>query len=481
MEDNSDATKAFAILCAKAAMTCRRRGETEKTFEWCVRRLRVSEVFDAEVFSLLLSCVKGQSEPEIIHFLSGLLPSDAPTQAHALAEGLVQDGFQTAFKYFVRKQVEKGIALKKHFLQLLILNGNYQETVVRAMEMKDSMSDDLFSEIVFLTSVCSGGSIDPDVEERLNPIFAALCHAMKASGAEIGGPQVGAHGQTDALAEESGATRQSSETKDESGRVSEGHNGEFSGAAYEAGFIYRMFNQLVFFSGLQDAYRFLMLFSRDPKICFFVESRYFFDNGLYDNVLFSKFAAGLDDAASQEVLLLARILSGRHAEALAQIKEALSAGRANTSLLNHLITVADKASPHIAGEARSLYDKHSYLYDEFTDCEDVIKTGLVFDRHGKHDRKAFKEMRLDGFKRFLASEIYPTDHLSHLMTIAQAAAIYENKGMDTMALRCFIRLYACAYKESETIGDICRIFKKLGNGRLSAELEKAGGSGEAYQ
>jgi glycosyltransferase involved in cell wall biosynthesis len=456
IEFNSDATKAFGVLCAKSALICRRRGEAEKAFDWCVNRVRVSEVFDSEVFSILLSCVRGQPEPEIIMFLSGLFPSDAPTQAHALAEGLIQDGFQTAFKYFVMKQVEGGLALDKHFLQLLILNGNYAEAVNRAVEMKESLSDDTFSEILFMASLCSGEPLDPELKACLNAAYAALYQAMEMKADIPGNSDEREEGAPDGRERNQDADR---------GDV-------LAADAYDAAFINRIFNQLVFFSGLSDAYNFLMLFSRNPQVCFFVESKYFFDNALYDNVLFSKFAAGLKDEASQEVLLLARILGGRHVEAFAQIKEALGAWRISSNLLNHLLTLADKAVPDIAEEARALYARHSYLYDEFIDYDDVVRTKLVFDRHGKQDRKVFKEMSLDAFRRFVASDIYPTDHLTHLMTIAQAARIYEEKGLDTMALRCFIRLYACAYKEDETLYEICRILKKLGNIKLATALER---------
>jgi hypothetical protein len=123
---DSESVRYFCNLCSRAAHIEWQRGNNTRAFDYCVTRIKNTDVFEEKMFSVLLSCIKGQPESEIIVFLNNLFDYRVPVRAHALAEGLQHNGFQVIFSYFVMQQIKLGVAAKKHFLQLLIINGTYE-------------------------------------------------------------------------------------------------------------------------------------------------------------------------------------------------------------------------------------------------------------------------------------------------------------------------------------------------------------------
>ncbi|MDR1571143.1 MAG: glycosyltransferase family 2 protein [Clostridiales Family XIII bacterium] len=434
--NDSDSLRSFSALCVKAASICWNKGLLEKAFEYCVARFKCSDAFSAEAFAILLSCIKGQPESEIIVFLNSIFDQNNPVHAHTLTEGLQHEGFQTVFSYYVMKQLERGVAATKHLLQLLILNGSYEDAIGRVAAMDRNDEPGMAADIVFFAIFCSG---DRGLMER--------------------------HGD---LLSEGG--RELLECHFDGGPAPDGQR-------YGLDAVSDMFGAVAFMAGLDRANELLRLFSASPRLCFAVESKYLIENALYPDVIHSLYRVGLDDDPDAlDTLLTALVRSGSYDSALAKIKGRLSSCQLDHGLLNHLLDLAECGDARVAGEARPLYDRYMYLYDEYIDMNDVLMTGLVFDRYRKRDRRMFAEMGMDGLASAINADGMLTDHMLYLMTIEQAARIYEKERMEMMALHCHMRLCACGYKPKDTIGHMSRLAKKLDNRELSRQLaEKAEG------
>jgi hypothetical protein len=195
----------------------------------------------------------------------------------------------------------------------------------------------------------------------------------------------------------------------------------------------------------------------------------------------SLYRIGLDDDGEvTEILLVAMIKSGVYGEALTCIKNALSKYRLDHGILNHLLSLAECGDIRVAEEARRLYDRHMYLYDEYLDMNDVIVTGLTFDHFRKRDRKRLAEISMSGFAAMINADDKLTDHMLYLMTLERAADIYEKKKTEMMALHCRMRLCACGYRPKDSVGAAARLRNKVGNKKLSRQLaEKAAGMKES--
>ncbi|MDR3295553.1 MAG: glycosyltransferase [Clostridiales Family XIII bacterium] len=434
--NNSESIRAFAVLCARAARICWQRGNVEKTFDYCVARFKASDVFDGDTFSLLLSCVKGQPDSEIVLFLNSLFDNADPLKAHALAEGLQHDGFQVVFNYYVMKQVEAEIATKKHFLQLLIINRNFKEAVERAVSMEGDSDPNLLESKIFIAIFCAGDrQLYDEYQSHLNNAGRLMMDAFYA----------GSPVQYESF--------------------------------YDASLLSELFTAIAFLSDVQTAAKFLELFSIIPRICFQVESKYYVENSMFDEALHSRYAIGLEnDPAASELMLAVLIKTGRYEDALQRVKNALSGNIPDGTLLNHLLAIAESGHFSVAGEARQLYDKFIYLHDESVDMNDVMRTRKVFDHFKKRDRKRFAEITAEELMAEIAADDKITSNLRHLMAIEQAARVYEEEDVPAMALHCHMRLRACGYRTKRTTEHLAHALARLGNKKLSRQLaEKAAG------
>jgi tetratricopeptide (TPR) repeat protein len=439
---NSESIRTFCYLCSRAANIEWARGRLAKAFEYCVTRIKITDVFDEKTFAILFSCIKGQPESEIILFINSLFDYSVPVKAHALAEGLQHDGFQTIFSYYVMRQIKLGIAAKKHFLQMLILNGNYEEAVERALSIEEDSGDpNLIPDMIFFAVFCSDDmALYERYKEELTVGGRAIMEAYSA------GEQV-------SLA-----------------------------ALYIPNVLHSYYKNIAFLAGVERASVFLELFSRAPGICFMAEGKYFVENDLFSKVLRSEYYHGMDEehAASKEILMVALMRTGEFENALLRVKNQLGAYRVDQNLLNHLQALTHCNNERVAAEARTLYDRQIAIYDEYVDIDDLRRTGLAFDDFKRRDRQRFASFTQDDFEAAIESDDKIADHITHMIALEQAAKIYEKKNMDAMALHCFMRLRVCGYKSKQTTENLARLFERLGNKALSRRLkERAAGMPEA--
>jgi glycosyltransferase involved in cell wall biosynthesis len=431
---DSESIRSFCSLCSAAANITWMRGELAKAFDYCAARIKNTDVFDEKTFSILLSCIKGQPESEIIPFLNSLFDYNIPVKAHALAEGLQYDGFQVIFSYYVMQQIKLGVAAKKHFLQLLIINGNYEEAVTRALSLEEDSGDPyLIPNMIFFALFCSG---DP-----------ALCEKYKESLTDDG--------------------RAIMEAYDEGVPVTRA-------VLYIPTVLHSYYKTIAFLGGTEKASSFLDMFSQAPEICFMAEGKYFVENGLFSEVIHSQYLYGMneEDNASWEILMIALLRTGEFENALLRIKNRINAYRIDQGLLNHLQALTHCGNERVAAEAKALYDRQIAIYDEYVDTDDIRRTGLVFDDVRKRDKQRFASFTMDDLEAELAADDKIVDHIVHLITLEQGAKIYEKNGMNAMALRCFMRLRACGYKSKQTTDNLARLFGRLGNKPLSRRLKE---------
>jgi glycosyltransferase involved in cell wall biosynthesis len=439
---NSESIRYFCFLCSRAANIEWMRGRLAKAFDYCVARIKTTDVFEEKTFSILLSCIKGQPESEIIPFLNGLFDYSVPVKAHALAEGLQHDGFQTIFSYYVMRQIKLGLAAKKHFLQLLIINGNYEEAIERALSLEEDSGDpNLIPDMIFFAVFCSG---DPSLYER----------------------------HRDALTESGRAIMEAYNTGEQVSQT----------ALYVPNVLHSYYKNIAFLAGTEKASVFLELFSRAPGICFMVEGKYFIENNLFSEVVHSTYFYGMEegDSTSREILMIALMRTGEFENALLRVKDMLAAYRIDQTLLNHLQALTHCGNGRVAAEAKELYDRQAAIYDEYVDLDDLRRTGIAFDDFKKRDKQKFASLTPDAFEAEVEADDRIVRHMVHLIALEQGAKIYENKGMDAMALHCFMRLRACGYKSKQTTENLARLFGRLGNKVLSHRLaEIAAGMPEA--
>ncbi|MDR1573502.1 MAG: glycosyltransferase family 2 protein [Clostridiales Family XIII bacterium] len=434
---NSESVRSFCFLCSTAANLAWMRGENTKAFDYCVARMKITDVFEEKTFSVLMSCIKGQPESEIILFLNNLFDYSVPVKAHALAEGLQRDGFQVIFSYYVMRQIKLGVAAKKHFLQLLIINGNYEEAVLRALSIEEDLGDPaLIPGMIFFALFCSGDAA----------LYARYKEHLTADGLEImecytaGKPMP-------------------------------------PSALYTPTVLYSYYSSVMFLAGIEKASAFLEMFSQAPRICFMVEGKCFIENAMFSEVLHSNYLYGMDeeDATSREILMIALLRTGEFENALLRIKNRLDMYRIDQALLNHLQALTHCRNERVAAEARELYDRQAAVYDEYVDLDDIRRTGLVFDDFKKRDKQRFAALTQDAFEAEIANDDKLVDHVAHLIALEQGAKIYEKNGMDAMALHCFMRLRACGYKSKQTTENLSRLFAKIGNKSLSRRLKEIAG------
>ncbi|MDR2089340.1 MAG: glycosyltransferase family 2 protein [Clostridiales Family XIII bacterium] len=430
---NSESIRAFCFLCSRAANIAWMRGELAKAFDYCVTRIKITDVFEEKTFSILLSCIRGQPESEIIAFLNSLFDYSVPIKAHTLAEGLQYDGFRVIFSYYVMQQIKLGIAAKKHFLQLLIINGNYAEAVERALSIEEDSGDpNLIPDMIFFAVFCSD---DP-----------ALYEKYKDELTDIGRVIMEAYGAGEPVSQ---------------------------AVLYIPTVLYSYYKAIAFLAGVEKASVFLGLFSQAPRICFMVEGKYFVENGLFSKVIHSEYLYGMDeeDVTSREILMISLLRTGEFENALLRVKNMLDAYRVDQTLLNHLQALTHCGNARVAAEAKELYDRQIAIYDEYVDIDDIRRTGLVFDDFRKRDKQRFASLTMDAFEAELAADGNTVAHVAHLIALEQGSKIYEKNGMDAMALRCFMRLRACGYKSKQTTENLARLFERLGNKALARRLK----------
>jgi hypothetical protein len=431
---DSESIRSLCFLCSKAANITWMRGELMKAFDYCVARIKNTDVFEEKTFSILLSCIKGQPESEIIPFLNSLFDYSIPVKAHALAEGLQYDGFQVIFSYYVMRQIKLGVAAKKHFLQLLILNGNCKEAVERALSLEEDSGDpNLIPDMIFFAVFCSD---DPALYEKYK-------EALTDNGRAIMESYLAGEPASQAV-------------------------------LYIPTVLYSYYKAIAFLGGAEKASAFLDMFSQAPRICFMVEGKYFVENALFSNVTHSNYLYGMDeeDATSREILMIALLQTGEFENALLRVKNMLGVYRIDQGLLNHLLALTHCKNERVAAEAQDLYDRQIAIYDEYVDIDDVRRTGLVFDDFKKRDKQRFASLTPDELEAALAADDKIVEHIVHLIALEQGAKIYESKGMDAMALHCFMRLRACGYKSKQTTENLARLFGRLGNKALSRKLKE---------
>jgi glycosyltransferase involved in cell wall biosynthesis len=429
---NSESIRSFCFLCSRAANIEWMRGGNAKAFDYCVARIKNTDIFDEKTFSILLSCIKDQQESEIILFLNSLFDYTVPVKAYALAEGLQHDGFQTIFSFYVMQQIKLEIATKKHFLQLLVINGNFEEAIRYALSIEEDPGDpNLIPGMIFFAIFCSGDtSLYEQYKEHLNDDGREILDCYNA-GDMIARP-----------------------------------------ALYTPTILYSYYSGIAFLGGIGKANEFLEMFSGAPGICFVVEGKYFIENAMFSEVVHSNYFYGMNEenSVSREILMVALLRSGEFENALLRIKNMLASYRVDQTLLNHLQALTHCKNERVAAEAKEIYDRQIAIYDEYVDLDDIRRTGLVFDDFKKRDKQRFATLTPDAFEAEIAADDKIVGHVAHMIALEQVAKIYENKGLTAMALHCFMRLRVCGYKSKRTTENLARLFGELGNKALSRRL-----------
>lgn len=421
-------TGSISAIYAAGARAAVRRGMWEKAFDYSSKGLIETHIFLGDVMRVMLNCLRGQEEVEIIAFLNSVMDISNPYRLRLLVSSLKFEGYQSLYVYYLKKQIDMGQATKGAFLYMMMLLGKYEKAVEAVLAEDFKADDDLVQEALFLAAVCSGKEeIYREHHERMGDYTNILDSFFSGIPLE-------------------------SVTLDEI-RLLQNH-----------------YHDVAFAIGVERADRLLHVFERQRQVTFFHKAKYCVDSGLYDLILREPSFGLEDDFTTQLLLIQANCGVGRYDEALAMIERLLPIMNFEARLYDALLVVAEKAAPKTAATARVLYNAYQSLWDEYTDLNDVIVTGFAYDDSSKQQKKALSAMTAERLQKEL-DELPKTDHPLLKDVRLQAAKIYAEQKMPVMAEGCYKRLLACGYNDQEIRDGLAELYEAAGNPDMAASLK----------
>jgi len=420
-----------SMVYSAAAAAAWNRGDKAQALDYAVAALPRYHRTQEQTLNILLSCIKGQPDGDIVMFINSLIDTADPGKLERVIQATRRKGFLTVHAYYMNKQIEGGGATKGSFLYLLLLHKKYAESVEMALSMYDEANGETVSRHLFLTAVCSGNeAFYRNNTQYLQP----YAHVLEA--------YFSGRGLTEA-------------------------------GVKELGILTNTYPLVALAEGTETAGRLLSVFqSVLPRECFQAKADYYIHNGRYDHlILESGPTVNPFDAGCSQRLLRCELALGRYAQALNRIEGFLGRGKVWPELMHGLLIVAEKGGDLFSPRARELYDRYIVAMDCVVDLDDIIRTGIIPDEGGEKALKALKTLTLDVFRRQLREDGAKQAVPELVELFSQAAVLCEEKERYAKAYECYRWLAAHGEEPGKSYAGLARIFRQLGNESLAAELE----------
>ena len=408
------------------------RGEKEAAMEYALKAITIcEEKHKEEYIKIFIRAIKGADDASIVLLLSKLATLAGGDISDVFLSNLMYEELKTVYFYFFKKQYEAGNMLKTRLLYLNILNGDSKEAVEIALANREEMRIFDLNEIIFCAVVC-----EQDYDFYLqNKAYLGLYSKLAEAYFE-------------------GSTLDEPTSEDIE--------------------IYSIeYKNIVFAAGKEAGDKFLSIFADYPEFMLLIKCNYYLDGAKYREFLIEEGNVDrtLRDLDVRLAFTKCCIFAGEYERALNLLKTMYGIAQLSYDILNLVSVVAEKASGKVQEEASRYYEEYSAILDEYTDYNDMMNTGVVFDEFTKKELRALSVLTPQNFKK----EMFGTPAVTseRLLGIYMLVAdFYIEKGYYGMAEKYLRKLLVSGYKVSEVYGKLSVVYDKLGNKILSEELAK---------
>ncbi len=282
--DMGDYFRGLIDLYEAGAIAAWRKGDKELTFDYAAKALSQEvTVYRKKAVKLLYNCMRGLPLEDTVVFLEKVVGADKRGLREALIRHGRCEGFTDIYTYWMKKELDEGVATKGDFWYLMIVLGKYEEALQMALAAKDTTDKNLVQYTMYLAILCA------ENHEWL----------MKYKN-ELG----------------------------EYAPVLELFFSGDSAASISFGVVVSSYEAIAFAKGRELANKLLKACKGLEEKCFLVQSAYYMDNGLYRELLEDSSGFIVADAGATTHIRLAEcaLHCMQHEKAMAHLQVALKKG-----------------------------------------------------------------------------------------------------------------------------------------------------------
>ncbi len=415
------------VYCANALW---RRGERIEAMDYAVKALQTYPILFDDVLRILLSVIKDQPPTEIISFLYSIMELDKPIKIIQLIRNLQLEGLREVYIFFVRKLIETGKATKGDYLFTLLLSGNMEESIDKALKMNDQANQEMVARHLFICAIISQDSTFYQQNKQL------LVHYQVVLDAFFEGRQL---------------TEMSMDTIN----------------------IYaNNYQSIAFVAGQEVADRLTYTYQLNTKLCFVVRSKYLQDNERYADILAIN-TDNLDHADSSiwPVKILAHLRLGQVEQAYHLTSRQLEEGYIEQVYLQLMLIVAEKAQGYLKDEADNLHKKYQVFFDELVEIMDLVNTKYCEYPKSKKQNKGMAALTIKQFDDNLQELAQRYTPVQTMHFFKQAGQVYVEKEAYALAYQLYSRLLAHNHEPGACYERLLFIFNAVKNRPLIAHCQ----------
>ncbi len=410
------------VYCANALW---RRGERVEAMDYAVQALQTYPILFDDVLRILLSVIKDQPPAEIITFMYSIMELDKPVKIIQLVRNLQLEGLREVYIFFIRKLIEAGKATKGDYLFTLLLSGNMEDSINKALEMNNPANQEMVARHLFICAIISQDQAIYQQNKQL------LSHYQIVLEAFFKGEQ---------LAEMSMDTMN---------------------------IFANNYQSIAFAAGQEIADKLAYTYQLNAKLCFVIRSKYLQDNERYADILTIN-TDGLDHADSSiwPVVILAYLRQGQIEQAFNLTRRQLEEGYIEQIYVQLMLIVAEKAQNYLKEEALLLHKKYQVFFDELVEIMDLVNTKYCEYPKSKKQNKGLAALTIKQFNDDLneLQQKYTPKPTMHFFK--QAGQIYVEKEAYVLAYLIYCRILAHNHEPGACYERLLFIFNAVKNKTL---------------
>lgn len=428
------------LLYQQSALEMWLRGQKTKALDYAVKGLSNKGYFKQSTFAVLLNCLKGLPLENILAFLNKIFDPQDQALGNLIKEGLIHEGYKPLFLYYQKKLMDAGLATKGDYIYLLVVAGKYDQARQYALELmadnqgagNQSSSNQAAAAMGLLLCCLCSGKADSGLDQEH---FDLLGEYGKYAVAFF-------RGQSLALLTEE-----------------------------DLPVLERLYPLVAFAKDLAAADKFRSLFQQDQRACFLVKAAHCLTNGLYEEFFNEPMPAGCSqDLAAQLCRVQCCLALQKQEEAFAILEALLLAHQFNDQLFNLLFLLAEQSPAPLRQKAFNLYNRYRQIYDEITDLQDMVNTGISFAGQSALQVRTFKKMKLAQLDQLIEKEKKQPAVPALVELWEKAIPLYEEQQLLCPAIQAAIRLLAHSSRQEESMGKLASLFTSIGNENLAGKL-----------
>lgn len=428
------------LLYQQAALEMWLRGQKTKALDYAVKGLSNKDYFKQSTFAVLLNCLKGLPPENILAFLNKIFDPQDQALRTLIKEGLIHEGYNPLFLYYQKKLMDAGLATKGDYIYLLVVAGKYDQARQYALELMAEPPGE------------TGRSSSNHSAAGMGLLLCCLCSGQADFG--FGQDQLELWGEYGKYAEAFYRHRPLPLLTEEDLSVLE-----------------RLYPLIAFAGGLAAADKFRSLFQQDQRACFMVKAAHCLTNELYGELLNESIPAGCSQDLAVQLCQAQCCLALREQERAFAILEALVlAHQFNDQLFNLLFLLAEQSPPPLGQKALAIYNNYRQIYDEITDLQDMINTGLPLSGQSASQMRTFKKMKLGQLDQLIKEEKNQPAVPALMELWEKAIPLYEEQQLLCPAIQAAIRLLAHSCRQEVTLEKLGFLFAAIGNKDLAGKL-----------